>query len=643
MLIAVSTIKDTTENMEFFLNENRKSGVDHFFIFFEGELPVDPKKYPFATFISSYKLNPKTKDINRRQRDNANRVLRYLLSKNVEGWITHIDGDEVVNFDKSILKQLPSENLCFKLHSVEPIKSDIEDKNHHTLFKKCLNEEEYSLALSLNLIEKKFNNNRDWLSGHVVGKSVTRIRPKLRLQIHFPNGYGVKVDESVDAEVIHYESASFKDFLRKFLNMSTNSVNYDLHKQPIYNFFKAHKNDIDFLEKARELFEEKILEKDIEKKKELGFAFELNRKLNEAEDIHIFDAHELEKMPYVRIKAKHANTLKNYAKELHRHKLYALSVFFIELAYTFNPWDSEIIELKDKLYMAASNTNSLNTEVKEAKKKNIFNPEHIELFLDIERDLRYYRQTEMLDTLKHILGNKEDIFEVVSQGDTHQRTLIYFDRMNSDLLSSLSAFDYFTQLFNEQDEDVKVQNYTSMLIHQGVNFVKQHNISEIADLISIYPLPPQNHSLYAQIYLVYLSHQNYGDAYKVYQAGKLHYNMSEQVLALLEPFLREYKIYEKDKRIANFQTQITNKDKRIANFQTQITNKDKRIDNLQIQVTNKDKRLKQQNRNLNIMKGKFSLYENLFSGRTGRFLKAIAYISPKSRRLLREIEKVLYK
>ncbi len=323
--------------------------------------------------------------------------------------------------------------------------------------------------------------------------------------------------------------------------------------------------------------------------------------------------------------------LYNFDNELHKFDVMkGTGPFF--LTNTLSAYDDFHSDLKDFLKKC---TDSINL------KKNLVSKEYLKNYLQNQPQTstaklfpENVKQVILTSTtsswvFQSILG--------IAPEDGLQRSLARFGNDKNSKIHSLPAFKYFTQTFDAQDEDIKIQNYTSMLIHQGVNFVKRHNLSEIAELISKYPLPPQDHSLYAQIYLAYLNHQNHTDAQKVFQEGSLHCDMHNEIISLLGAFLKELKEINdsKDKRITNLQTQVTNKDKRIANLQTQVTDKDKRITNLQTQVINKDKRIK----DLNIAKNKLSLYEKTFSGRTGRFLRVIAFLSPKSRRLLREIER----
>lgn len=291
MIFSVSTIKDSKANIDFFINENIRSGIDHMFIFYEGDLLVDPSEYKQATFISSLQYNRSINNLNTRQEMNIRRVVEFLHKDYEDHWIVNLDGDEVVNFDKKILANLDKKIQVITLYPIEPIVDGKTSIHDQSLCKTTLSKGKLETAKLFDLIDKE--SNREWLRGHILGKYMARIRLDRKYKIH--RVLGGPAEEALtnrDFNIIHYESASFDEFIRKFKNHTGNKASFNNVRAKIVTFFKEYADDPEFLNLATVIYDRLFVEKDINLKVKLGLLFELNRIDNPSQrldDMHLED------------------------------------------------------------------------------------------------------------------------------------------------------------------------------------------------------------------------------------------------------------------------------------------------------------------------------------------------------------------
>lgn len=341
-LYSVSTIKDNKENYEFFLEQNRLSGVDHMFIFYEGSLPIDKSQYDYATFISSDELNIGITNLNTRQLLNTKRAVRYLLSNNLSGWITPIDGDEVLNFNKKLLTTLKKEFDVIRLFPYEPISDGTVDRHKHTLYKTSLSPEQVSVLKCFNLIEGP-QDTFEWLRGHEQGKYVARLSSQLRYGIHNAHGAN-KVYRAKENGILHYESNSFDEFLRKFTNHSENKAGFKDSRRQIVDFFRLYKNHPNFISLAKVIYNNRFIEKNIELKAELGLIFGIKRMQNNSSNMY-YNASDIYETEVVLIPERYADSLRDLASVCEKKELIHLAFFLLTLANQARPW-GKLIEKK---------------------------------------------------------------------------------------------------------------------------------------------------------------------------------------------------------------------------------------------------------------------------------------------------------
>lgn len=228
MITTVSTVKDDLPRLERWIDRNLAAGVDRMLVFVDdrddtetasvlnarhGVVAVD------ATTWWGDDFSPK---LNARQRINANAALHVVREADPRGWVFHIDGDEVLHLDKERLLLLADDVEAVLLSPLEALAQWEWPNDEVTVFKRLLADEELNLLHLLGRLERPDNN--AYFRGHTVGKAGLRASTDAWLDIHRV------VDDSripVDArrapwlQVLHYESHTLEEFIRKWSNHIT--------------------------------------------------------------------------------------------------------------------------------------------------------------------------------------------------------------------------------------------------------------------------------------------------------------------------------------------------------------------------------------------------------------------------------------
>ena len=118
MLFTVSTVKDTVPGLKQFVARNLAGGVDHMFLFVDDARPrvtAALDRHPHVTAIAtgeSWWVGKRPRQLNARQRINAN-VVKALLTVDAgpDDWLFHIDGDEALQVDRAALAALPARGV----------------------------------------------------------------------------------------------------------------------------------------------------------------------------------------------------------------------------------------------------------------------------------------------------------------------------------------------------------------------------------------------------------------------------------------------------------------------------------------------------------------------------------------------------
>ena len=228
MLFTVSTVKDSVAGLKQFVARNLAGGVDHVFLFVDDGRPrvtAALNRQPHVTAIvtdESWWVGKRPRQLNARQRINAN-VVKALLTVDAapDDWLFHIDGDEVLQVDRAALAALPPEVAVVSARPLEAVSRKKWPKDEVTHFKRMPKPDELVLLHVLGVIDEPTIGR--YFHGHVEGKS--GLRPTLDRWITLHAVHDVdqeqvpSMSEGGVARLLHYESWSGEEFVRKWTNI----------------------------------------------------------------------------------------------------------------------------------------------------------------------------------------------------------------------------------------------------------------------------------------------------------------------------------------------------------------------------------------------------------------------------------------
>lgn len=228
MLFTVSTVKDTVPGLKQFVARNLAGGVDHMFLFVDDARPrvtAALNRQPHVTAVATgedWWQGKRPRQLNARQRINAN-VVKALLAVDAgpDDWLFHIDGDEVLQVDRVALAALPPEVSVVRAPPREAVSRKKWPGGEVTHFKRILTPDELVLLHVLGVIDEPTNGR--YFHGHLEGKS--GLRPTLDRWITLHAVHDVdqqqvpSTTEGDVARLLHYESWSGEEFVRKWTNI----------------------------------------------------------------------------------------------------------------------------------------------------------------------------------------------------------------------------------------------------------------------------------------------------------------------------------------------------------------------------------------------------------------------------------------
>jgi hypothetical protein len=247
MIVAVSTVKDSAPNVRRFVSRNLANGVDHLVVFTEdtgAEAEAVLDEHPSVTHVRTggdwWPERPA--DLNVRQRTNAN-LARVLLAPFAWAeWLVHIDGDEVAVIDRDVVAGLPPARTTFRMLPLEAVSRDAWPDGETTHFKRLLARRELVLLSVLGLVDEP--DNKSYFHGHVRGKVGLRLRTDQRVGLHIVRnrrGRGVETTSADRCVVLHYDSATADEFVRKFMTLagSGSRAVYRTSRIPVVNALRT--------------------------------------------------------------------------------------------------------------------------------------------------------------------------------------------------------------------------------------------------------------------------------------------------------------------------------------------------------------------------------------------------------------------
>ncbi len=226
MLVTASTVKDTLENVRFFVEANHSSGVDHLVVFLDA--PRDPGQPEVAAWLDAHPAvtclrtgrswwgGDRPRSLNVRQQVNVNWLRAALEPLGWAQWLVHLDGDEVARVDAGAVASVPADRDALWLPPLEAV-SEPEPAARPTRFKRLLDEDDLALLQVLGAVAEPTN--QAYFHGHVMGKSAVRPASGLALSLHHalaPTGERVPRHEDERLAVLHYDAVSGAEFVRKW-------------------------------------------------------------------------------------------------------------------------------------------------------------------------------------------------------------------------------------------------------------------------------------------------------------------------------------------------------------------------------------------------------------------------------------------
>lgn len=233
MRFSVSTVKDSPDNVDFFVRANLASGIDHMFIVLDrpgqpGQLELAEmlKDHPHVTCLRSGKswwVTGRPAKLNVRQRINANWVRDVLAPFAWAEWLFHVDGDEVVRLDDDALAAVPDHATTVALAPLEAVSELEPAQRRPTRFKRLLDDEELNLLHVLGLVAEP--SNQHYFHGHVMGKVGVRPGAPVALALHnsipTDGSRGVAPHSDPRLALLHYDAVSGAEFIRKWEALAT--------------------------------------------------------------------------------------------------------------------------------------------------------------------------------------------------------------------------------------------------------------------------------------------------------------------------------------------------------------------------------------------------------------------------------------
>ncbi len=220
LVTSVSTIKDTVGNVARFVDGNLAAGVDHLFVFLDGDQPevrdhlAERPEVTVVTTDASYWGRRVPQNLNVRQIVNANLVNSLLAPFPWVAWLFHVDGDEVLHVEG------PADGPR-RRRARGPAAPPGGHRRHWDgevdLFKRPLDKGTLCLLHQLGIITEP--DNRAYYRGHVIGKCGLRPDNDLDMRIHdawLPDGEPVPFLREDWLQLLHYETHSGDEFMRKW-------------------------------------------------------------------------------------------------------------------------------------------------------------------------------------------------------------------------------------------------------------------------------------------------------------------------------------------------------------------------------------------------------------------------------------------
>jgi hypothetical protein len=223
VILSVTTLKDSAANVEKWVRRNLAGGIDHMVVFLDGPQPEVEQlldAHPHATGVVTdpqWYADAPCELLNDRQIVNAGLISRVLAGLPWAEWVFHLDGDEVAQVERAELASLPAQTRAVRLSTLEAV-GRLHPEADPTKFKRRLSPDELQLLTLLGAIREPSNG--VYFRGHRYGKPGLRPSLDLAIGVHHVidrEGKQVELTEAPGLRLLHYESFSGDEFVRKWM------------------------------------------------------------------------------------------------------------------------------------------------------------------------------------------------------------------------------------------------------------------------------------------------------------------------------------------------------------------------------------------------------------------------------------------
>ena len=233
-IVAVSTVKADPDQVERFLKRNLGAGVDHMMVFLDDANPPVRQmleEHPHVTVVRTgpkYWNGTRPPRVSDRLRINMNLANAVLATVPSVRFLVSIDSDEAVCIDRDALRRHEARGVLLSV--LEAVSKRTWPDDEPTLFKsKPTDGELAALAAMGSIIEPDL---AFYFRGHQEGKPAVRPDLAIRVRVHSAHdeaGKGV-ARPAPDMRVLHYESHSLDDFVRRWKDYAPSSAHLRTHR-----------------------------------------------------------------------------------------------------------------------------------------------------------------------------------------------------------------------------------------------------------------------------------------------------------------------------------------------------------------------------------------------------------------------------
>ena len=233
-IVAVSTMKADLDQVERFLKRNLGAGVDHVLVFLDDANPPVRElleQHPHATVVRTgpkYWNGTRPPRVSDRLRINMNVANAVLATVPSVGWLVSIDSDEAVCIDRDALHK--SDARAVVLSTLEAVSKRSWPDDEPTLFKSRPTYGELAALAAMGVIIEP--DVAYYFRGHQEGKPAVRPDLRVRVRVHSAHdeaGRGL-ARPARDLHVLHYESHSLDDFIRRWKDYAPSSAHLRTHR-----------------------------------------------------------------------------------------------------------------------------------------------------------------------------------------------------------------------------------------------------------------------------------------------------------------------------------------------------------------------------------------------------------------------------